>query len=171
MAGAEEPVLTELRPDELQPDRQPLGEATRNRETRQPGEVRRDREHVARVHGERVRGLVAYGEGDRRRGRGRDHVNARERLAVLADEERSHLLRLPVERVVVPGRERVRADHDAPLRLGPEALVPRALHHLAVGRALGARPVADTVVAREIRGRLSRRDEVVARHPVPVRER
>ena len=51
-------------------------------------------------------------------------------LGVLAREQRPHLLRLPVVRVVVAGRERVRADHDPALRLVAEALVARALVHL-----------------------------------------
>src|SRR5262249_40142343 len=46
--------------------------------------------------------------------------------------------------------------------------VPRALDHLAVGRAVRARPVADAVVAGEVRRGLRRRDEVVAGHAVAV---
>ena len=51
---AEEDVLAELRADELQPDRQSLREPARDREPGQPGEARRDRQQVARVHRKRV---------------------------------------------------------------------------------------------------------------------
>ena len=54
--------------------------------------------------------------------------------AACSRDQRPHLLRLAVVRVVVAGRERVRAEHDPALRLVAEAVVARALDHLAVGR-------------------------------------
>ena len=51
-------------------------------------------------------------------------------LCVLADQHRANALRLAVVRVVVAGRQRVRADHDPALRLLAEALVARALVEL-----------------------------------------
>ena len=87
-----------------------------------------------------------------------------ERGGVLLRDHRAHLLRLAVVRVVVAGRERVRAEHDAALRLGAEALPARArVERGEVAVACGAVAVADAVVAGEVRARLGRRDEVVAR--------
>ena len=81
---------------------------------------------------------------------------------MLALDHRAHLLRGSVVRVVVAGRERVRTDHDPALRLVAEAGVARLHDHLAEVGAVVAQPVAHTVVAREVRRRLGRRDEVVA---------
>ena len=80
---------------------------------------------------------------------------------------RAHLLRLAVVGVVVAGRERVRADHDAPLDLRAETLAARALVHLdEVFGAVGAVAVAHAVEARQVRAGLGRRDDVVRRQGV-----
>src|SRR3989454_7055796 len=50
MADSEERVLRELLPDQLQADGEPFRQPARNREPRQSGHVRRDREHVREVH-------------------------------------------------------------------------------------------------------------------------
>src|SRR5204862_7204028 len=82
---------------------------------------------------------------------------------VLLLDQGPHLLRLAVERLVVTGRERVRAEHDSPLRLLAEALVPRArVHRADVTVARGPEPVADAVVAGEVRRGLRGGDQVVA---------
>src|SRR5262245_37955226 len=147
MSDAEEAVLPELRADELQPDRETLGEPARDREPRQSREARRDRQQVARVHRERIGRLVADRERNRRRRRGDDGVEALESFAMLTDEQRANPLRLPVERVVIAGGERVRAEHDPPLRLRPEAGIPRAVEHLTERRSGDARPVATAYVS------------------------
>ena len=152
--------------DQLQTDRQALGEAARNREARQPGHVRRDRQHVREVHGQRVLRLLADLEGDGRRRRADENVEALERGSELTRDHRSHLLRLAVVRVVVPGGERVGPEHDPALRLVAEAGVTRARDHLVVVLRRNAQAVAHAVVAREVRRRLRRRDQVVARQPV-----
>src|SRR5215218_1541985 len=92
---------------------------------------------------------------------------------MLADDDRAHLLRLAVVRLVVPGGERVRAKKDPPLRLVAEALVPRALVHLRDVVVADVRAVAvpHTVVAREVRRRLGGSDQVVARQAVFDRTR
>src|SRR5215208_2372229 len=92
---------------------------------------------------------------------------------MLADDDRAHLLRLAVVRLVVPGGERVRAKKDAPLRLVAEALVARALIHLRdviVGDAVAV-AVPHTVVAREVGRGLGGSDDVVARQAVFNRTR
>src|SRR5262249_23921095 len=165
-------VLGELRPDQLQPDRQPFGAPAGDREAWHSGHVRGDRQYVREVHGERVLGPRAERERDRWRGRRREQVEALEQLVVLALDQRPHLLRLAVERLVVAGRQRVRAEHDPPLRLVSEPFVPRArVQGANVAVAGGAEPVADAVVAREVRGRLRGRDQVVARQPEVHRAR
>ena len=107
-------------PISCKPDRQALRQAARDGQARQPGHARRDRQQVVQVHRERVGDLRAELERDRRARRRDDHVEPLEQLVVLALDHRAHLLRLPVVRVVVAGRERVRADHDAALRLVAE---------------------------------------------------
>ncbi len=78
-----------------------------------------------------------------------------------------HLLRLAVVGVVVAGGERVGAEHDPPLDLGAEALGPGLLVHLDhVAARLRPHPVADAVVAGEVRGGLGRGDHVVGGDPV-----
>src|SRR5215217_5572446 len=92
---------------------------------------------------------------------------------MLADDDRAHLLRLAVVRLVVPRGERVRAKKDAPLRLVAEALVARALVHLrdVIVGDLGAVAVPHAVVAREVGRGLGGGDEVVARQAVFDRTR
>src|SRR5947208_1854166 len=85
---------------------------------------------------------------------------------------RAHLLRLAVVRLVVAGGQRVRPEHDAPLGLVAEALVPRALVQLGqVVVDVGAVAVADAVVACKVGRGLGGRDQVVARQPVLDRSR
>src|SRR5688572_16425323 len=66
MADAEEAVLAELRADELKSDGEPPGQTAWDREAGQACETRWDREEIARIHGERIRRLVANREGNRR---------------------------------------------------------------------------------------------------------
>ena len=97
-----------------------------------------------------------------------------EDLVEVALDERPDLLGLEVERVVVARRERVRAEHDPALHLGPEALAAR---REVVGDEVAALEpdrvaVAHAVVAREVRRRLRRHDDVVRREAVVgVRQR
>ncbi len=124
--------------------------AARHRERRQPGQRAGDRVVVHQVHRDRI----ALGvEAERRRGGGRrrDDVAALERAREVLGDPRARLLRLDVVGVVVAGRERVGADQDAPLHLGPEARRARALVHLADVRAVDAQAVAHAVEAREVR--------------------
>src|SRR5206468_5347655 len=68
-----------------------------------------------------------------------------------------------IEGVVVAGRERVGADQDAAPGLGAEAFPASArVERGQVAVALGAIPIADAVVAGEVRASLGRGDEVVA---------
>src|SRR5438093_10262470 len=83
--------------------------------------------------------------------------------SVFVTDDRANLLRLPVERLVVAGRERVGAEHDAPLRLVAEAVVAGAVVHRPQGSVRSrAQARADAVVAGEVRRRFRRRDPVVA---------
>ena len=94
---------------------------TGTRHRRVPGEVRRDRAHVVQVHRQRIGGLRAELERGGRRGRRRAAGRTARTRREVAGDERAHLLRLAVVRVVVAGRQRVGAEHDAPLHLGAEA--------------------------------------------------
>ena len=140
--------------------------AERHADRRVAGEVGGDRAHVGEVHRQRVGRLGAELERDRgRRGR-QQHVELLVRAREVADDERAHPLRLAVVRVVVAGRQRVRAEHDAALHLGTEAGVARARVHRGDVVAVDAQAVAHAVVASEVRRRLGRRDQVVRRQPV-----
>ena len=145
------------------PSLRPQGMLTR----RQAGQVDRDGADVAHVHRQRVGGARAGLEGDRRRGGRGDQVDVGEGRGEVAAHQRAHLLGAAVVGVVVAGRERVGADHDAPLDLGAEALAARALVHVEqVGRVGAAVAVAHAVEARQVRARLGRRDDVVRRQRV-----
>ena len=87
-------------------------------------------------------------------------------------DQRAHLLRAQVIRVVVAGRQHVGADHHAPPHLRAEALGARALIEVAQVRTVLAQAEAHAVIAREIRRRLGRRDDVVGRQRIlGVRQR
>ena len=71
----------------------------------------------------------------------------------VADDQRADLLCLAVVGVVVPGRERVGAEHDPALDLVAEPLASRPRNHVHdVARVRGAVAVPDPVVPREVRG-------------------
>ena len=91
----------------------------------------------------------------------------------VAADQRADALRLPVVGVVVAGRQRVGAEHDPALHLGAEARAARlARTSRARRRRVDAQAVADAVVARQVRGRLGRRDQVVGGQAVRgVRQR
>src|SRR5207244_3343716 len=113
------------------------------------------------VHRERVVHFLADLERDGRRGRRHDRVDLLEDPIELLLDQRADLLRLHVVRIVVTGRERVRAEDHAPLHLGAEASAARAPVRLEQVRPLDAEPVTHTVIACQVRGRLRRLDEVV----------
>ena len=119
------------------------------------------------VHRQRVGGLRAELERGRRRRRREQHVERLVGAVEVADDQRADPLRLAVVRVVVAGRERVRAEHDPALHLGAEPGVARARAFIVgdVG-AVDAQAVAHAVVAGEVARRLRRRDQVVGRQPV-----
>jgi hypothetical protein len=163
VAGAKHEVLRELRAEDLQADRQSLGESARNRETGQAGHVGGDREQVGEVHGERVLRFLADREGDGGTRRAEQQVVVLERSGVLLRDHRAHLLGLSVERVVIAGGEGVRADEDAPARLWAEALPARTrIEGGQIAVASRTKAVANAVVAGEVRAGFRRGDEVVA---------
>ena len=151
----------------LEPYGQAVREPTGNRDRRDPGQRHRHREVVGQVHGKRIGGALAEPECDRRGGR-RDHQvhRCKGRVEILGDA-RADLLRRAVVGLVVPGRERVGADHDPALDLVAEAVVASLLVHRREVRARRARPEAHAVVARQVRARLRRRDHVVGGDAVP----
>ena len=105
-------------------------------------------------------------ERDRRRGRGDDEVALVEgRLEVVRDL-RPHALRAPVVGLVVAGGQREGAQHDPALHLVAEALRARALVQVEQRPVARSRPVADSVVARQVGRRLGGRDHVVGGDPV-----
>ena len=120
-AASSSRLLAERRAGELEADRQPLAETRRDRDRRDPGERHRHRAEVVHVHRQRVVGLGAELERDPRAGRRDDEVEALERRPEVVGDLGPHLLRGPVVGVVVAARERVGAEHDPPLDLGPEA--------------------------------------------------
>ena len=161
---AEEQVLGELGPDQLEPDRQAVSERPQGIERPgSPAMLARDREDVAEVHRERVGRLRAELERDGRRGRrrrGRRTARTPSRCSLL--DQRADLLRLPVVGLVVAGES---------------AYVPSMIRRCGSGRSLRARalvesvelvgaggavPVADAVIAGEVRDRLCRSHQVVA---------
>ena len=107
---------------------------------------------------------LADPERHERRRRRHQHVGLLERGGEVARDQRAHLLRLAVVRLVVAGRQRVGADHDAPLHLGAEAGLAGERHDvLERVRAVVADPqaVAHRVEAGEVGRALARRDQVV----------
>ncbi len=108
--------------EDLHPDGQParIG-AVGDADGGVAGQVRGDRAHVGEVHGPGVVGLGTDGEGGGGRGGAEENVEVLIRGGERIDDERAHLLGLVVIGVVVPRRQGVGAEHDAPLDLGAEA--------------------------------------------------
>ncbi len=134
----------------------------------EPGHVHRQRAGIGQVHLHRVVHLRAERPGSLRRCRGDQGVVPRlPKQVEVALDERPDLLGLHVERVVVAGGQCVRAEHDPALDLGPEAAAARreVVGEVVLPAAHGvAEP--DAVVARQVRRRLGRGDDVVRREAV-----
>src|SRR6185436_20636253 len=125
-----------------------------------------DGEAVAEIYLQRI--VHSFTKLERRR-RSRWHddgVHPFERLFIVAPDQGSHLLRLQVIRVVVPGTENVGPQHDAALDLRPESLRARSPVHRdeIVVRSFDPQSETHSVVAREVRTGFSRGDEVVHRY-------
>ena len=90
----------------------------------------------------------------------------------VAGDQRPDLLGAEVVGVVEARRQRVGAEHDPALDLGPEAGRAGPLVHLVERVGLDAEAEADAVVAGEVRRRLGRGEDVVGGDAVPrVRQR
>ena len=155
---------------QLDADRQVVvPETGRKAHRRSAVEARRQGREVGLVHRDRVVGSLADREGDGRRRRRDQDVDLRVRRLEVAPDQRAHLLRLSVVGVVVAGRQRVGAEHDAPLDLGAEPCGPRHGHHLldaVLAVVAGTQAVAHAVEARQVARALARRDQVVRRQRV-----
>ena len=156
--------------NQLQTDRHPrLRKAARQRNRRQTRNVGRNRVDVVEVHLIRV-GDLPLPERHRGRRRRDDQIRPLEHRVELPPNQRPYLLRLQVVGVVVAGRERVRAQQDAPLHFAPETVLSRRLHVLPHALPAPRRvAVLHPVVARQIGRALRRRKHVVDRQRVADR--
>ncbi len=128
------------------------------------GQVQRQRAQVEQIHRQRVVDLLPQRECRRRGRRRHQHVHRLVRVVEVARDQGAHLLRLVVIRVVVAGRQRVGANHDAPLDFWPESGCPGQRHHfLGAVRAVIAdpQPVTHRVEAGQVARHLRRQDQVV----------
>src|SRR5690348_14494128 len=104
---------------QLQPYRQAIAEAARDRDTADTCQVRRNGEYVLEIHFVRIRYLANL-ECHRWRGGTDQHIETFESAGEIFRDQRAHLLRLLIIGVVVAGGERVGTEHDAALDLLPE---------------------------------------------------
>src|SRR5207237_1369341 len=82
--------------------------------------------------------------------------------AEILSDQRPHLLRAAVVRLVETGGEHVGADQNAAPHLGPETLTAcGAIQPAEIGMPVKPWPVPHAVVAREVRGGFGGRDDVV----------
>ena len=122
--GAEQRRLGPGRADQLEPDRQPVGQPARDRDRRAgpamlTGSVQASARYICTGSAIRApNGKATVGDVGATRA---SKPGLPEQVEVALDQ-RPDLLGLEVERVVVAGRQRVRAEHDPALDLGPEAL-------------------------------------------------
>ena len=155
--------LRKVRPDELQPHRQPVGKAAGDGHRRQAGNVGRQGVDVHQVHLQRVVHPFPDGEGGYRGHRRRQGVNPLKNAGKILPDEGTGLLRLPIVSVIVAGRKGKSPQHNAPLHLGAEPVLPGAFHrrpHIAL--ALVGITVLDAIVARQVGGAFGGGDDVVA---------
>src|ERR687890_408732 len=163
----EEQGLGEMVAHELDAHGEPLRQAAGDAYRGNAGEVHGDGAEVLIVHGERVVDLLADPKRHRRRGRGDEHLVARKGFPEVLYYLRAHLLGLGVVSVVVAAGESIGTEHDAPLRLVPEAHFARPTVHLV--DTLGSRgpiAVAYPVKAGQVRGDLGGSYDVVGGQPV-----
>ena len=140
MRAAEDGLLREMRPDEMQANGQVINEAARNRDARQAGKIRADRIDVVEVHRNRVVGLVTQFECGRWHRWPRDNIDIFKCFFEIITDQLSDLLCLEVVSIVVAGRKDIRTGHDSPLDLCTKAFAATAtiqVHEvLGVGGAM-----------------------------------
>ena len=129
--------------------------AARHRHARQSREIHRDREDIRQIHRQRIVGFLAELEcrwwarpapSPRR--------SSRTRCSKSRRIKRAHLLPLQIVGIVVAGREREGAEHDAAFDLGAETFARACDSYISMLLSrLDAQTEADAVVAREIRAR------------------
>ncbi len=164
--GREQPLLREMRSDDLQADRQSVDQTAGHRHRRQAGQIRADGIDVVQVHRDRIVGLRADRECGRRRRRSHQHVDFAECALEVGIDEAPHLLRLQVVGVVIAGRQHVGAGHDTAFDLGAETFAARALVEIhQIARFLAAVAEAHAIVARQVRRAFRRRDHIVRSAP------
>ena len=149
----------------LHPDRQSFGGcAARNAHARNARQAAGDGVDVGEVHGDRVVHLLPQLESREGRNRRHDRIHLLKRVREIARDQRAHLLRLQIVRVVIAVAKHVSAQHDAPFAFGAEALAARVAVHvrkrLRVRRAVR---ITYAIVPRQVRAGFSRRDDVIAR--------
>ena len=173
MRDVEQTTLLEVVAEQLHAHRQAIDEAGWHRQAGNAGQVGGDGVDVFQVGGYRVGVLLAEFPGQVRRGWAEDHVDVLERRDEVVLDQASDLLGLDVVGIVITSRQRVGADHDAPLDLGTEAFATRALVQvLQVFRILAAVAEAHAVETRQVGAGLGRGDHVVGRDGVlHVRQR
>jgi hypothetical protein len=94
----------------------PTGKASPGTPARLAGRVK----DIFQVHRQRVIAVLADRKAVVGRNRRGDDIHLFESPLEIRQDERAHLLRLPVIGIVIPGRQGIGAQHDAPLDLRPE---------------------------------------------------
>ena len=119
----EQSRLVQMLADELHSNGHVVGESSRECYCRDASGVGRDDVNIREVHFERVAGLFAEFEGGGGAGRGKENVDRGKSRLKVPTKKRAHFLCLQVIRVVISGREGIRAKHDAALDFIPETCV------------------------------------------------
>src|SRR5512145_1491702 len=118
---AQEHLFRQMRTHDLHADGEPVREAAWYRHARDARHVDLNREYIREIHIERVGDLLADAEGGGRCDRRDQRVTDLESFFEILADQRADFLRLEIVRVVIPGRECERAQHDAALGLRAEA--------------------------------------------------
>ena len=92
-------------------------------------QARRHRINIGQVHGQRIARLFAQLECRHGRGWRHNRIHFGKGTQKLLGQQSPHLLGLQIIGIVVAGRKRIRPQQNAPLDLGPEALVARVAVH------------------------------------------
>ena len=122
MRQPEKGRLFKMSAHQLHADRQVLRvKPDRESQPRHARQVGRQGEDILKVHGQRVIAVLADLEGGGGRHRRGDRIHRGEGRIEICPDQGAHFLRLPVIGVVIAGRKRVGAQHDAPLDLGAKA--------------------------------------------------
>src|ERR1035438_6750259 len=154
-------------PDELDADRQSLGETRRHGKAGDSSQGRWNREGISQIHGQRILRLGSEWEGGTRTDGCREDIHRFEDPIEVSGNESPSPQGLQVEGVVIAFGEAESPEEDSAFDLGSQSQVPGLGNHLRQASIPGALPITHPIKAAEIAGNFAGAEQIVCVDGIP----